>query len=270
MNFGWFMMTYWWFISSHNILLASRTCLDIIFTDLLFHHWHPRSEDLLCEAVRCWLEGNWEAPTSISKPRLKPPGRPATTWNERKVSRGEELWGERCPWKTGRKPKQVWSCSLEHPQKCMASSSNLGLQLRHNELGQSSKITRHLIKHISNHEPMIWPNSHTIFHQRSIPIILSCHPTTGLFPPHPPSLQHWNGCVLPAPGSDTCCSHLVTSQLMDASSLKTHLGPAGFCCFRLGPPLDWDEQILLIILALYWGLKFPPNIFGIEIEEYFP
>ena len=184
----------WWFISSYKITICdfgddfwddfSLQKMFGISLTMCWNHRHPRFSGFcyglyrtrstlqkfrqfmimqyfgpLCEAVPTgWFEGNWEAPTSISKPRLKPPGRPATTWKRTGKTNAALKSYEvtRCedPWKTGQKPKQI--CSLymwfeesgASPKKCMASSSNLGLQLRHNELGLSSKITCHLVKHI--------------------------------------------------------------------------------------------------------------------------
>lgn len=102
MNFGWFNDDLWWFISSHKIAICdfgddfwddfSLQKMFGISLTMCWNHRHPRFwgfcyglyQVYLAEMWSCpygWLEGNWEAPTSISKPRLKPPGRPATTWN---------------------------------------------------------------------------------------------------------------------------------------------------------------------------------------------
>ena len=115
--FRWCMKIYflddvWLFISSQIIVLffwrfwrwlfrwflASKKCLGDVLT-IFWNHSHPRCEELLwiipvpdlpCSTSNLYVKlslwligflGNWEAPTSISKPKLKPPGRPATTWN---------------------------------------------------------------------------------------------------------------------------------------------------------------------------------------------
>lgn len=130
-------------------------------------------------------------------------------------------------------------------------------------------------------KPMIWPHQHHILfcHQKSIYLSsfpITNHRTGCFLHPHPrPSLQHWNGCVLPAPGCDTCCSHRVTSIRIvnswnDASirPLKTpqqkRLGRVSFCwgsggvsIFGLGS--KHLRKISSESTSL-GGLKFPPNI----------
>ena len=144
-----------------------------------------------------WFEGNWEAPTSISKPRLKPPGRPATTWKctGKTTAALQSYEVTRCedPWKTGQKPKQVCSCtcdlkSLEHHQK---NAWHLLLLLDYSS--DTTNLDYHPKSHViwinisKIHEPMIWPHQlpilfcHTKIH---LPIILSCQPPPDrLFPP---------------------------------------------------------------------------------------